>query len=133
MEDKRKYVRVHVNTTVVYVVIKDGGPAFTALSRNISCGGLHLCFQRRVELHTKIGMEIYMPHEDDPVKAAGEVVWQEEETDKNKGNLNTGVRFFDIDSSGKTRIARYVLDGLRRNRVSNKISFWQKVKLFFSI
>jgi c-di-GMP-binding flagellar brake protein YcgR len=133
MQDKRQYVRVNVNTTVVYVVIKDGGPAFTALSRNISCGGLHLSFQRRVEPHIRIGMEIYLPHEDNPVKAAGEVVWQEEETPKNKGNLNTGVKFFDIDSSGKTRIARYVLDGLRRSRSGNKISFWQKLKLFFSI
>ena len=133
MQDKRKYVRVNVNTTVVYVVIKDGGPAFTALSRNISCGGLHLCFQRHVELHTKIGMEIYLPHEDDPVMASGEVAWQEAETPQNKGNLNTGVRFTEIDSSSKMRIARYVLDGLRRNRAPQKISLREKFKLFFSV
>jgi len=73
-----------------------------------------------------------LPHEDIPVKAAGEVAWQEPETLQNKGNLNTGVRFTDIDPNSKMRIARYVLDGVHRDRAQGKISLGQKFKLFFT-
>ncbi len=129
MQDKRKHVRLVVNTAVVYVALGADASPRPALSRNISCGGLHLCLERQISVQDPIKLEIYLPAEEKPIKAVAQVAWQDKEADAG-GGYNTGVKFTDISGEDRVRIARYVLEGVRRSGKAT-LSFWQRVKLLF--
>jgi len=128
MRDKRKYVRLAVNTAVTYVAIDEKSQARPALSRNVGCGGLQLCLHNKVVAGSDLRLEIYLPTEERPIQVRARAVWQDDVLSPG-GWYNTGVRFTEITNSDRARIARYVLNEVRRAGPAGKLTFWQKFKL----
>ncbi|MCP4651961.1 MAG: PilZ domain-containing protein [Candidatus Omnitrophica bacterium] len=132
MIEKRKHVRLDVISDVVYAIITEGDTRFRTISKNISCGGLQVFLRELTPVQTVLNLEIYLPVDKKPIHATGRVAWQETESDHNKGNLSTGLQFIEISDEDKGKIANYVLDGVKRQRLDDKLSLWQKLKTLFS-
>jgi c-di-GMP-binding flagellar brake protein YcgR len=113
--ERRKYARLDLALTVSYRVAgqASGHPVDPreAISSDVSVGGLRLMTPTPLENGTMLDLEILLGEEPDPVKAEGEVVWQNRIT---ATSYETGVMIRGMPSADKSRFMRFVFDQMAK-------------------
>lgn len=115
--EKRKYARLDIPMRVGYKFSVKDKPR-TALSKNISKGGMLLLAKERMDVGAQITMEIYLTKEDtNPIRTVGQVVWQGKSRTcaqvrakfdrENNGVYNTGISFSDLKDDDMERFFNY--------------------------
>ncbi|MFA4874664.1 MAG: PilZ domain-containing protein [bacterium] len=114
--DRRKYARLDLALTVSYRVAGQSGgqPADPrdAVSSDISLGGLRLMTPGPLENGTLLDLEILLGEEEDhPLKASGEVMWQNKIS---ATSYETGVMIRGMPNEDKSRFMQFVFDQMAK-------------------
>ena len=112
----RKHARLDIALSVSYVVQSPGGEVSEiaeSMSTDISAGGLRLMTPHPLQNGSVLNLEIRLPEteEVEPIRAAGEVVWQNKITDY---SYETGTIIRNMDESDKKRFIGFVFDQMIR-------------------
>ncbi len=114
-QEQRKHARLDIALAVSYA-IKDhrGEPSEMAetLSSDISASGLRLMTVAPLENGATINLEITLPEENvAPIRAIGEVVWQNKISDY---SYETGTVIRHMDDQDKMRLMSFVFDQMAK-------------------
>jgi len=115
--EKRKYMRLNVETRIDLRAYdgdksKDDIVPVAAMSKNISIDGIRFISDRELTPGSKMGVEIFLEDDADPVHIHGEVVWSEKiKTRKGAdASYESGMRLLTIDKSDENRFIVYACD-----------------------
>lgn len=113
--NRRKYARLDLALAVSYAPLdSSGAPADPreALSSDLSAGGLRLMMPTESRMGAQLDLMIYLEgNEDNPVKATGEVLWQ----NKISGtSFETGVAIRSMPDPDKRRFMEFVFDQMTK-------------------
>lgn len=112
--EKRKYARLGIPMRVGYKFSVKDKPR-TALSKNMSKGGVLLLAKERMDVGAQITMEIYLTKEDtNPIRTVGQIVWQGNFNGDGKGVYNTGISFSDFKDDDMERFFNYCFTQMYR-------------------
>jgi c-di-GMP-binding flagellar brake protein YcgR len=113
--ERRKFARLDLALTVSYVVSNPTGPNVDpreALSTDISAGGLRLMTPTALEMGATLDLNIFLAEdEDNPIKATGEVVWQNKLSNT---SYETGVVIREMPEEDKKRFMSFVFDQMAK-------------------
>lgn len=114
--ERRKYARLDLALTVSYRVSGQSGgqpnDLREAVSSDISAGGLRLMTPTHLENNTILDLEIILGEDDDrPVKAEGEVMWQNKISST---SYETGVLIKGMPTADKSRFMQFVFDQMAK-------------------
>jgi len=114
--ERRKYARLDLALTVSYRVTGETGGAPVdpreAVSSDISLGGLRLMTPAALANGTMLDLEILLGEDEArPIKAEGEVVWQNKISDT---SYETGVMIKNMPNDDKSRFMQFVFDQMSK-------------------
>lgn len=113
--NKRRFARLDIALSVSYAVRKNGtevSPLAEALSSDISAGGVRLMTPKPLNPGDLVDLEITIHgHEDEPIKAVGEVVWQNKLSNT---SYETGTVIKHIEEADKQRFMSFVFDQMSK-------------------
>ncbi len=114
-KERRKFARLDIAISVSYAIEKAGGETSEyaeAVSGDISASGLRLMTPTPLESGVHLDLEIFIGDDPSPpVKAKGEVVWQNKISDT---SFETGVIIQHMDNDAKKRFMAFVFDQMSR-------------------
>lgn len=117
-KDQRRHARLDIALAVNYAIDQAGGEASEmaeTLSSDISASGLRLMTVAPLENGSILNLEITLPEEwpdaGDPIKAQGEVVWQNKISDF---SYETGTVIKHMEERDKKRLMSFVFDQMSR-------------------
>lgn len=117
-KDQRRHARLDIALAVNYAILQSGGEASEmaeTLSSDISASGLRLMTVAPLENGSLINLEIALPEDcpdaGDPIKAQGEVVWQNKISDF---SYETGTVIKHMEERDKKRLMSFVFDQMSR-------------------
>jgi len=117
-KDQRRHARLDIALAVNYAIQQAGGePSEMAetLSSDISASGLRLMTVAPLENGSILNLEITLPEDwpgaGDPIRASGEVVWQNKISDF---SFETGAVIKHMEESDKKRLMSFVFDQMSR-------------------
>jgi len=111
--EKRKFVRLNFLVDVVYQKRPSAQKERITLSRNISGGGICLIAYEELVKSQLLDLEIYLPDNDEPVKAVGKVAWVNEFVigDASKGKrFDAGIEFVKIKKEDLEKVNKCVFE-----------------------
>ena len=114
--ERRKFARLDLALTVSYRVIGAGGAQpedpRDAVSSDISLGGVRLMTPGPLENGTLLALEILLGDDEDrPIKAEGEVMWQNKISPT---SYETGVMIKNMQGEDKSRFMQFVFDQMSK-------------------
>jgi c-di-GMP-binding flagellar brake protein YcgR len=117
-QDLRRHARLDIALAVNYAVQQSGGEVSEmaeTLSSDISASGLRLMTVAPLDNGSILNLEIALPEEwpgaAEPIKAQGEVVWQNKISDY---SYETGTVIKYMEESEKKRLMSFVFDQMAR-------------------
>jgi len=97
--------RIHARAPIGVIVRLEGPDgARHYYSKNLSAGGVFLLAEEPLAEETLVEMELFLPLVSTPVRAKGEVVWQQRQEPS-----GFAVKFHDI-GEGSQKLIRWVVD-----------------------
>ncbi len=113
--ERRKYARLDLALTVSYRVIGQASaqPADPreAVSSDVSLGGLRLMAPTRLENGTMLDLEILLGEGGKPIRAEGEVMWQNKIS---QTSYETGVMIKNMPEKDKSEFMKFVFDQMAK-------------------
>lgn len=113
--ERRKYARLDLALTVSYRVAGQtaGQPANPreAVSSDVSLGGLRLMTPAALENGTMLDLEILLGEEGKPIRAEGEVMWQNKISET---SYETGVMIRNMPDEDKSEFMKFVFDQMAK-------------------
>ena len=114
--ERRKYARLDLAITVSYRVAGQSGTQSVdpreAISSDISAGGLRLMTPTPLDNGTMLELEMLLGDQEvNPVRAEGEVVWQNKISDT---SFETGVMIKGMPEADKKRFMEFVFDQMSK-------------------
>lgn len=113
--NRRKYARLDLALAVSYAPLDSSGePADPreALSSDLSAGGLRLMMPTESHMGAQLDLMIYLEGDDEnPVKATGEVLWQNKISTT---SFETGVAIRSMPDTDKRRFMEFVFDQMTK-------------------
>jgi len=113
--ERRKYARLDLALTVSYKVAGQtaGQPADPreAVSSDVSLGGLRLMTPTALENGTMLDLEVLLGEEGKPIKAEGEVMWQNKISET---SFETGVMIRRMPDEDKSEFMKFVFDQMAK-------------------
>jgi c-di-GMP-binding flagellar brake protein YcgR len=114
--ERRRFARLDLALTISYRVIgqSEGQPVDPreTISSDVSMGGIRLMTPTHLENGTMLELEIYLGDDDShPVKADGEVVWQQRISST---SYETGVMLKGMPTGDKSRFMQFVFDQMSK-------------------
>jgi c-di-GMP-binding flagellar brake protein YcgR len=113
--EQRRHARLDMALSVNYVIEGPEGersPIAESRSMDVSAGGLRLMTPHALENGTVMNLEIQLSEDDtEPVRAQGEVVWQNKVSDH---SYETGTVIRQMDGDDKKRFMSFVFDQMTR-------------------
>lgn len=104
--EKRIYQRKRLPLTVSYAVLDKPDCQGTALSKDISKGGVCIPLPASLQRGSRVRLSIQLPRDRRPLSVWGEVVWQSSLLSNAASRFETGIRFIRLDPSNILTIAR---------------------------
>ncbi len=108
MREKRRFIRFDIALKVLYVIRKDPKLENTAITKDISAGGLELLTKEKLLPGSKIALTIDIPEALNPVHLNGTIVWSKEAGGDKKSAYSTGVEFGKIEEDNKSTFLRFL-------------------------
>lgn len=114
--ERRKFARLDLALTVSYRVTGEAGGTPVdpreAVSSDVSLGGLRLMTPAVLANGTLLDLEILLgDQEENPIRAEGEVVWQNRISDT---SYETGVMIKNMPNDDKSRFMQFVFDQMSK-------------------
>lgn len=114
--EQRRHARLDIALSVNYVIQKPGGELSEiaeSKSSDISAGGIRLMTPHLLENGTLLNLEIHLldQAEEEPIRAQGEVVWQNKLSDH---CFETGAIIRDMDERDKDRFMGFIYNQMSR-------------------
>jgi len=109
--ERRASIRVDTVLKTRYSVEKKPNQKKDSLSKNISMGGILIELSEKLAAPTLLLLEIFLPDDEKPVTAQGEVVWVKDiqKTDKSGRRIfDTGIKFVSMDSQNKDKLDKHI-------------------------
>jgi len=97
LQEKRKSVRLQ-EAIPVRQRAQDSKTIEVTQAKNISAGGLRVLTDTRLDIGSKLNIEVNIPRSLRPYYAQGEVVWLKEIKDNGDKKFDMGVKFLRIIS-----------------------------------
>lgn len=114
-DNRRKYARLDLALSVSYTIQDPHGPNHDprdALSSDISMGGIRLMTPSALETGALLDLNITLEgHEDEPILATGEVVWQRKLANT---SFETGVILKNMPEADRSRFMQFVFDQMSK-------------------
>jgi len=115
VSNRRKFARLDLALTVSYAPLDSSGAPTDpreALSSDLSAGGLRLMMPTQSQMGTSLDLMIYLEGQDDsPVRATGEVLWQNKISPT---SFETGVAIRSMPDVDKRRFMEFVFDQMAK-------------------
>lgn len=102
MKEKRRYRRLEQEMPVRHHVEKEEVIENTKAA-DISAGGIRIATQAKLDIGTKLNIEMHIPQSELPYYAVGEVVWLKENEGRPAKKFDLGVRFLRIVSKAQLK------------------------------
>lgn len=113
--EQRRHARLDIALAVNYAIQQEGdriSEMAETLSSDISASGLRLMTVASLENGSILNLEITLPdQESEPIRAMGEVVWQNKITEY---SYETGAVIKHMDDRDKLRLMSFVFDQMTR-------------------
>lgn len=113
--NRRKYARLDLALTVSYAPLDSAGEPTDpreALSSDLSAGGLRLMMPTASLVGSMLDLMIYLEgHDDEPVKATGEVLWQNKISPT---SFESGVAIRSMPDADKRKFMEFVFDQMTK-------------------
>lgn len=106
-ESKRKHQRRAVSVDVTAAQTGEVTGELVFESVDVSMGGAFLRSDLLLELGDQLEMAIPLPHDPEPIRALGRIVWVTRDPDV-KGNAGMGIEFVDISETDRARLAKFL-------------------------
>ncbi len=114
-DNRRKFARLDLALTVSYAVKGETGAVHDpreALSSDISEGGIRLMTPGPLQMGSLLDLQITLAgHEDQPIFASGEVVWQNK---LGATSFETGVTIRTMPEKDRSRFMQFVFDQMSK-------------------
>ena len=114
MEEQRQTVRVDINVGVSFRVGAQEVVQKALASRALNTEGIQLLVPRRIRPKEQVELDLYLPDQQTPLKASGEVAWTEHVGDVYEGYYRVGVRFLELGESGRQAIEALIAEELSK-------------------
>ncbi len=115
MQERKRFVRLDERIDVRYIV-PSSGVTKTALTKDISGGGIRLFASQPLASGTQVQAALQFPDREAPVHFTGEVVWSEqhETVDRNQRQrlVEIGLRFAEIAPADRHAVMQHIADRL---------------------
>ncbi|MBL7084588.1 MAG: PilZ domain-containing protein [Candidatus Omnitrophica bacterium] len=114
--ERRRYVRLNVNTKVNFMVKGEKDVSrenLSGLSKNISIEGICFTSKQQLKPGANLQLEIFFPSDPEPLLLRGEVKWCwpiEAPEGKDSVSFGIGVKLYTLKKTDENRYMRYVLD-----------------------
>ena len=112
MKERRRFPRLKIELFVRYKILGKMEQQGDGQTKNISAGGICLVAREKLQLGTKVAVEMKFPDSVNPVLAVGRVVWSDE---SNLGpsiaghpRFDNGIEFEQISVLDRNRIIEHV-------------------------
>ncbi len=109
--ERRANVRVDASIKTAYAVEKNPLPKNDTLSKNISLGGILMQLYEKLYPPTMLLLDIFLPNNNKPIIAKGEVVWIKELSaldEIGRRTFDAGVKFVSMGPRDKDRLDREI-------------------------
>ena len=124
MSERRRYPRFELKVSAKYKIIQQEGVFEASKTRNISAEGL--CFEsdKKLDIGTRVNLEVDLKDGEGVVSLIGEVRWLStvKAPDSKKTRYLNGVKLIDIHKSDEGRFLKYYCD-----RMVEKLSGYLKM------
>ncbi len=97
MQEKRKSSRLQ-ESIALRQRAQDAKNIEVTQAENISAGGLRITTGMRLDIGSKLNIEVNVPRSPNPYYAQGEVVWLKKAKDSKNSKFDMGVKFLRIIS-----------------------------------
>lgn len=105
--EKRKFERINTTMSVQYRGIRQASDSvISAISRDISTGGVRLLVNEFISVFTRLVLEIAVPSSPKPVRAVSKVAWVRKRPYGEQ--YEVGVEFMDMPDEGRRGICDFV-------------------------
>lgn len=108
MEEQRQTVRIGINVGVNFRVDAQEVVQRALASRALNAEGIQLLVPRRIPLREQVELDLYLPNQQSPIKALGEVAWTEHLGDVYEGFYMVGIRFLGLAESVRQAIEELI-------------------------
>lgn len=108
--DRRRFPRLRA-CIVEYTPLGKVLPSEICFSENISSGGICIFIADDLDVDTLLGLKIFLPYYEDPLKAKGKIVWKKESSFMGKRgveNYDIGIEFTEIEDEDRKSIDAYI-------------------------
>lgn len=116
MEERRRFVRWEVRLRAVYRALPEESVK-TALTRNLSGGGLCFATAEVLPPGTRLQAEITVPEREEPIPFTAEVMWSETSSllgaSQPARTTQLGVRFVEIAPEDQEALMQQVAHGMQ--------------------
>ncbi|MFH1538859.1 MAG: PilZ domain-containing protein [bacterium] len=106
MRERRKYVRLKIDSTIEYYNGK-GERKQSAALQDISGGGLRFLTREDIERGRMFDIAFTLPETEDQIQATVEIVWSKPVKDA-AGIYETGANFVKVESMDREKIGEYI-------------------------
>ena len=108
MEEQRQTVRIDINVGVSFRVDAQEVVQKAISSRAMNTEGIQLLVPGRIPLREQVELDLYLPNQQTPLKALGEVAWVEHLGDVYEGFYRVGIRFLGLAESARQAIEEFI-------------------------
>ncbi len=107
--ERRRYPRLKA-AVIEYYLLNGTATEEPSFTRDIGAGGISIIINEEVAVETLLGLKIFLPNQNYPVKAKGRVAWVTESSLKlpNTKHYDVGIEFIEINELDKQKISQYV-------------------------
>lgn len=113
--NQRRFPRVNCKCRIK--VFADGGKMdIEAVTENLGAGGICVVLDKKLDLFEKVGLELFLTQDGEPVECKGEVVWvvrNHPMTPSGRSSYDTGIEFVAMPASQKEAIDQIMAQLLR--------------------
>ena len=114
MEEQRRTVRVDLNVGVNLRIGSQDAIHKTIASRALGPEGIQLLLPGRIPPKAQVELELYLPNQQSPLKASGQVAWVEHLGDVYEGFYMVGIRFLELADSARQAIEKLIEEELSK-------------------
>jgi len=114
MEEQRQTVRVDLNLGVSLRINSQDTIHKALASRALNTEGIQLLLPGRIPPKERVELEIYLPNQQSPLTASGQVAWVEHLGDVYEGFWRVGVRFIELGESVRQAIEALIAEELSK-------------------
>jgi len=114
MEERRQTVRLDINVGVRLRVDAQETVQKALSSRALNAEGIQLLLPGRVPPKEQVELELYIPGQQSPLKASGQVAWVEHLGDVYEGFYSVGICFLELADSARQAIEKLIEEELNK-------------------